>query len=340
MNSRGYIMAEGVRAERMDHSSSEPAFLTCGVPQGSILGPLLFLIYINDLSVALSSLFPVLFADDTNLFLSHSDFSMLMTKANSDLINASRWFKLNKLSLNIKKSCFIIFTEKNKKYYKFKSCLSIGKNELTQVSSTTFLGVLIDERLSWKSHIRHVSNKISKSIGVISKVRYLVHQRCLATLYYSLIYPYLTYCNIIWGATCHTNLEKLFKLQKKFCRIATFSGWTDHSAPLFQQLNILSIYKINKYVTCIFIYKMLYQPVPLQLPCKNFFQFNSQVHNVNTRQANKLHLPKFRTEHCKFSIRYRGAVLWNDCGIVAESISLLMFKKRLRTSLMNQIGSL
>ena len=85
---------------------------------------------------------------------------------------------------------------------------------------------------------------------------------------------------------------------------------------------------------------MLYQPVPLQLPCKNFFQFNSQVHNVNTRQANKLHPPKFRTEHCKFSIRYRGAVLWNDCGIVAESISLQMFKKSLRTSLMNQIGSL
>ena len=222
------------------------------------------------------------FADDTNLFISHTDFSVLMAKANHDLENISKWFKLNKLSLNIKKSNFIIFTSNNKKYCKSNTCLSIGDNPITQVTSTTFLGVIIHERLNWKIHISYVCKKISKSIGIIGKFRSLLHHKCLLTLYYSLIYPYLTYCNIIWGATYPTHLHKLHMMQKRFCRMATYNDWSAHSAPLFKQLNILSIFNLNKYQTCNFIFKVLFQPVSFPLPCKALFQFNSDVHHFNT----------------------------------------------------------
>lgn len=316
--------------------SSEYSTLTCGVPQGSILGPLLFLIYINDLSAVMSCLFPVLFADDTNLFFSHNDFSVLMAKANSDLEYISKWFKLNKLSLNVKKSSFIVFTSKNKTYHKYDSNLFIGNNQIAHVSSTSFLGILIDERLSWKSHIYHVCNKISKSVGIIRKFRSLVNQKCLLTLYYSLIYPYLTYCNIIWGATYPTHLHKLYLLQKRFCRISTFSDWIAHSDPLFKQLNILTIFNLNEYLTCIFIFNVLSQDISTPLPCKAFFQVNCKVHNINTRQAKLLHLPFYRTGLCQFSIRYRGVQLWNNIyHLVSQSKSLNHFKHKFKIYLMN-----
>lgn len=138
--------------------ASSRAQLTYGVPQGSILGPLLFLI--NDLATVSSTVFPILFADDTNLILTHKHFDSLISEANSGITKFSDWFHTNKLSLNIKKSNFIIFTGKNKKYCKSRAKLFIDGNDIIQVPSTKFLGVLIDENLSWKEHIKSVNNKV------------------------------------------------------------------------------------------------------------------------------------------------------------------------------------
>ena len=164
----------------------------------------------------------------------------------------------------------------------------------------------------------------------------MINRKCLQTLYYSLIYPYLTYCNIIWGATYPTHLKKLHLTQKRFCRIATYSDWSAHSAPLFKQLNILTISDLNVYLTCNFIFKVVSEPVPSSLPCRALFQFNSDVHHFNTRQANHLHLPKFHSSQCKFSIRFRGAQLWNTfITLSSNSTSVNQFKHKLRIHLMN-----
>ncbi len=130
---------------------------------------------------------------------------------------------------------------------------------------------------------------------MIGKFWSLVHQKCLSTLYYSFIYPYLICCNIICGATYPTHFLKLFSLQKQ-CRIATFSRWTDPSAPLFKQLKILSIFNINKHQTCVFIFKMLHKPPSLPSLVIHFSS-STQMYiimiqdklNVYTSQCSILH---------------------------------------------------
>ena len=142
--------------------------ITCGVPQGSILGPLLFLIYINDICNVSVIAKLILFADDTNLFFSHPNPAYLVHEINQELNKFSFWFRANKLSLNLDKTKFVIFRPRQKPQQMVFKIL-LDNSEIKQVNEVVFLGVIVDEHLTWKSHISYVSNKISKSIGIIRK---------------------------------------------------------------------------------------------------------------------------------------------------------------------------
>ena len=328
-NREQYVLVNGVASSKVQ--------MLYGVPQGSILGPLLFLIYINDLANISTILLAILFADDTSIILSHENFESLMKDANAGIAKMSDWFQTNKLSLNVSKSNFIIFTGKNKNYDQSMAKLSIGLNDLKQVPYTKFLGVLIDERLSWQMHINLVNNKVRKSIGIIRKIRGLISQNALRILYFSLIYPHLSYCNIVWASTYRTNLQKLLISQKKIARIATFSDYLAPSAPLFKKLNLLTIFDINILQTCLFIFKFTFLPESLPKPFDNFFTSNSQIHSHFTRQADNLHPPFKRTTLSQFALSYRGTQLWNIHLKTAKiSSSLNNFKSKLKSILIDQ----
>ena len=149
----------------------------------------------------------------------------LINTFNLELIKISDWLKANKLSLNVKKTKCITFTPRQKRLnYSFQ--IAIDNQPINQVTETTFLGVILDKNLTWKPCISYLANKISKSTGVIYRSSFYLPQKSLLTLYYSLIYPYLIYCNMIWASTYLTNLRRIVTLQKRVIRIISLNLMT------------------------------------------------------------------------------------------------------------------
>ena len=197
---------------------SSPKKIQCGVPQGSILGPLLFLLYINDLPNVFANTMLFLFADDTNLFISGQNSQELYEGANNDLNAISEWLQVNRLWLNVKKTHYMLFS--STKIMSTNAELKIEGEAISEVTITKFLGVIIDNRLNWQHQISYISCKIAKGIGIIIKLRKFLNNESLRSLYYALIYPYLMYCNHIWGNACSVYFNKLNVLQKRL-----FGSW-------------------------------------------------------------------------------------------------------------------
>ena len=200
----------------LNSSSSNILTTVCGVPQGSVLGPLLFILYINDICRVSNVLNLILFADDTNLFRTGSDLSILCNEMSTEMNKLYTWFNVNKLSLNIAKTNYMIFS--NKKPISNVS-VRINNVEIDRVNCTKFLGVLIDNRLTWKEQISKVKGKLCKSVAILFRCNRLINENALRTIYCSLFLSHITYCCEVWGTTYKTNLKCLCLLQKKALRI-------------------------------------------------------------------------------------------------------------------------
>ena len=233
------------------NTSSQHTSVKCGVHQGSILGHLLFLIYINDLPHA-TTLFFVLFADDTNMFDSSKDINGLIANINTELGNVCDWLYANKLSINVSKTHFMVWSPRKAKLEDL-GPITLNGQEIDRVTETKFLGIILDESLSWKPHIHYVRNKISKAAGILKKLRAYVNINTMVNLYYSFVYPYFMYCVHVWGKTYVTNLECLNIMQKSIVRIIAGVSPKEHTGPLFFKFKILRLHLLVDYDIGVFM---------------------------------------------------------------------------------------
>ncbi len=286
----------------IDESSSDMLFLTTGVPQGSILGPLLFIIYINDITHASKMFDFIIYADDTTL---STTIEMVM-KNNADLIASdiinkelsmvNDWLKLNKLSLNIKKSKYIIFHMKMKNVQRL--TLKIDNVIIERVAEFNFLGLTLDEHLTWKCHINKISNKISQCMGILNRLKRFLPMQTKVLIYNSLVLSHLNLGILIWGFKC----EKLTKLQKKVIRILSLSKYNTHTEPLFKRLKLLKICDILKLQELKFYFKYKNNKLPHYLQSLPF-QPNTETHDHATRIQHNIHHPMSKHAFAKNCIR-------------------------------------
>ena len=285
-NRRQIVTVNGVQSEENS--------ITCGVPQGSVLGPLLCLIYVNDFH-SCSDLFDFhMFADDANLFYESNNIASLVTTVNNELGKAYTWLCANKLLFNIDKSNFVIFHPPQRNIPNQNLYVTINGICLKREFHATYLGVQIDSHLNWKKHIEHTCKEI-RSIDIICKIRHFISKNILVNLYYHLIYPFLMYGLTSWENTYESNLKPIYISQKKVLRLMSFSAFDHPSSPLFKCLKILKFSDIVTFQNAALMYKFHDNMLPHAF--KTFFNKVDQVHIYNTRLAAKqsYYIPKVRT---------------------------------------------
>ena len=306
--------------------NSVPLPICTGVPQGSILGPLLFLVYINDMRKSTDLLNFIHFADDTTVFLKDKCLSNLYDTINSELEKVDRWLCANKLSLNLDKTSYMIHSNCNRNVAKQ---ILIRDKVIKCVTNSKFLGVIIDDKFNFKDHITLVCNKISKSCGILRRLSYIIPKYVLKKIYLSLVYPYLVYCVEVWGDGSKTALSRLSVIQDRCVKLL---GDSDADVvSVYRNNNLFMRSSIYNYFILIKFYQYFREDRNAHF--KLLIENNQIHHKQNTRfRANEcLNYPLVLKSKCFSCFVFSAVKLWNKLPIaVRNSNSAQCFKQALR----------
>ena len=311
------------------HSSA--AKMPVGVPQGSILGPLLFLIYVNDLPNCPLASDIVLYADDTVLYYSSKDLTDLQCHLNADLETVSEWFSRNLLTLNISKCNFVIFGSPHKLNRIQEVSIQVKGTRIDRTESFQYLGVTLHQSMSWSDHIDSVCKKINQRIGLIRRVRNLLPLQARVALYNTLILPLFDYGDFVWGDKNNlTIMSDLQVLQNKAAKVLLGLPIRSSSTQALKSLDLKLLSSRRFFHRCTAIHKCLIGSTDFDF---NFIR-NQAVHSHNTRRSNDLRLPLSRTNWGKQMFIYQAAKDWNSLPSELKDTHVLsIFKAKLKTFL-------
>ena len=269
-NRKQYVSINGYHSNLAD--------VKFGVPQGSVLGPLLFLIYINDLNHALKFCKVHHFADDTNLIHFSKSVNRLNKHVNLDLKNLTYWLNANKIALNVKKTELVIFKHQRKKLDS-PIKIKLNRKRLYPSKSVKYLGIKIDESLNWKQHIHDIAIKLNRVNALLYTIRNFVNRHILRTIYFAIFDTHLNYGNLTWDQ--NLNAVSFVVLQKKDLRIMNIHSRDSHSSPLFKSNHILKLEDKILIENILFINKSLnnlLQFLKIGLPSALMFTIIKQSH--------------------------------------------------------------
>ena len=320
-NRKQYVSVNGV--------TSAVSTMNMGVPQGSVLGPALFLLYINDMSTS-TTLDLIHFADDTTIVASTDTEHNLFTIMNRELSSVDKWLKVNRLSLNIKKTKYMIITNKatlsNRK-------IRIRRRVIEKINCIKFLGIMLDDRLNFDRHALHICNKVARAVGVINRISHHLSFPQLINLYYSIIYPHLIYCVTVWGRVGSTGVGRVQRVQRRAVKVISRHE-VNHSAVTNKLMNMNSIYN---YFTSIKLYKVLKENQHSYFFDKVIDAQIDHDHATRFKINSCLTAPFFRKAKCQHAFVYQSVTIWNAIPPNVRNCNTLSnFRKLLKTFIISE----
>ena len=273
---------------------------------------------------SLNNTTPSLYADDSEIYASSDNSSDLISKLNEDLKNLSRWMRKNKLQIHPTKSKYMfIGYSYNIKNNICNEPILINSTPVPRVTNYKCLGVNLDDKLCWDSHIEMICKKVAAGIAAIKRVKPFVPPEMLKVIYNALVQPYFDYCSPLWD-NCGIGLkEKLQKYQNRAARILAGATYDIRTADVFETLAWETLEKRRDYLKSIFMYKILNN---LAAPNLNrmFYKMSNCPISYNLRNSDTdLVLPQPKTEFKKRSFSYNGASLWNNLSVEAKKTNTL-----------------
>ena len=319
-------LAERKQYVRDNHISSTTEYISYRVPQGSTLGPLSFLIYINDIYHSMSSQ-PTLFADDTCVAINANSLSNLELNINSELKKISKWVNANHLTINPEKSNILVVPPKLNCTHD-KIAVTINLTSVKVMKEAKHLGIIVDNKLTFGPHIAHLESKLSRAVGILSKLKHFLPSPLLLKLYHALFHSNLLYGLLVWRNTYQTYTSKITGLQTEVVKLVSNSKRTDKCGPAYKNFGMLQLHDLHIYETAIFMHKFHNNKLPLSF--WRYFVRIAEIHSANTRSSTtglKYCIPLYKTNRLQRSIKYAGVKIWNK---IHDSI-----KKKKKTHTIN-----
>ena len=250
-----------------------------------------------------------------------------LSKTSSELNELDTWCCSNKLTVNPSKSNIIFISPKFVQNTNDNYNMTFADSFIATVPNSKYVGVIIDNKLSFYEHIKSLESKVSRSVGILTKLKSFIPQQTLLQLYHSLVHSHLTYGITVWGSTHSTYLQKLQNLQNRALKVVCNVPFLTSTKPLYKKLNILTIYDTFKHEVAKFVYNCNKTLNPN--PFLNYFKKKHQVSIRHTRQSkdkDNLYIPKYRSNRLQRSIKYQGVKIWNNIPSEIKRRSFNSFK--------------